>query len=321
MKRVVLTLLIMPLLILSSGCSSSNQEVIKINGDLEETIEVCSKYNDKGIAFPNDKYTLIVDGAVNNSILGRYKIKYSIYTKEGELAKELYRFVNVVDTTAPTYNMLTEKDYYVGFTYYASDFFSYNDNYYKNDQLIVSPESITFTKEEEKNIEFSIEDGSHNIAIIKFNIKPKFDFYKLANSVMYGLGVTQTTAGSLGTYTHLRIDSQKSLSYYESAKSLHYIEQLSTTLASSGSIQISAKFGEFNKANVSFHLNNSGTYSTGFATIDATKETATVTSFTSIINNLNLDVSSMLDECNQYLNGVLNRFHSYMKNTMHLDIY
>jgi len=308
---------------LLAGCSSTTQETIKINGELEETIEVHSEYVDKGVTYPKDKYELIVNGGVINTILGRYEIKYSIYTKEGELKKELHRFVNVVDTTAPSYELVTGKSYYVGMEYVASDFFTCADNYYGNSELAISPQKVFFTRNEAKRIAFSITDKSNNGASVNIDVVPTFDFYKLAQSVSYN--VTRNSADVVGTYTTIRIGNDigqsKSLTYYEDSGSLHYLEQFPSSLGTYASIQISAKFGEFSTANVSYHVSDAGTYSAGFANIDATKATANISQFRSTINNLNLDTSKMLSDCNNHINDVLSNFHTYMENTMHLDIY
>ena len=320
MKRKLLFISsLIPLLL--TGCSTG-EEKIYINGDIEKTIEVNTEYADEGVTFPEEKYTLIKKGEVNPNKIGKYEVVYSLYTSDGELAKELHRFVSVVDTTVPTYEMKTGQTYYVGFSYSVSDFLTYSDNYTESDKLIVTPKSYTFTRQGEQEITIDIEDSSKNKANATFKITPTFDFYKLA-STKYSY-VKQSTASSVGTYTTITMPSllsSQTLTYYESG-SLHYLESVKTELGKSASIQVSAKFGDFSNADVSYHINGTGSsYSVGFAYIDATQKTATINSFRSTINNLSLDTSKMLEELNANIDKILENFHDCMENTLHLDIY
>ena len=72
MKKFIPILLITVLLIslfAFTACSNG----ISINGDLEETVEAGSKYEDPGVTIPDD-YTVVTEGEVDTAKLGKYKI-------------------------------------------------------------------------------------------------------------------------------------------------------------------------------------------------------------------------------------------------------
>ena len=132
--------------------------------------------------------------------------------------------------------------------------------------------------------------------------------------------VSTGTTGIGSKYISVDIDRNTSLSYYDSG-SLHYLQKVETSLGTYASIQISANYGEFDGANVSFLISNYGnTYSVGFATVDARHTDVTVSRFSSTINSLNLDEAEMLEELNTYLNDVLKNFHDYMNNVLKLEV-
>ena len=138
MKIRILALIFALCLLFSFSACSSNENKIFINGNVEETIEVNTTFEDKGVSYPKD-LTLITDGSIDTSRLGRQQIKYKVYSSDGELVKELHRFVTVVDTTAPTYIATDTKTYYVGFNYTVNDFISeYSDNYNNQSTILIS---------------------------------------------------------------------------------------------------------------------------------------------------------------------------------------
>ena len=75
-----------------------------------------------------EQYNIIIVGEVNTSVLGRYHLLYRVYSEDGELVKELSRYVNVVDTVAPTYVENTTTTYYAGFSYSIDDFINNYDS-------------------------------------------------------------------------------------------------------------------------------------------------------------------------------------------------
>ena len=324
MKHVALGLIIAASILLS-GCNSAQSETIKINGNLEETIEVYSDYTDKGVTYPKDKYEIIVDGKVNNEKIGRYEIKYSFYTKDGELKKELHRFVNVVDTTAPKCEMLKDKVYYMGIEYKPSDFFNYNDNYNSEKELLITPSAYTFKKAIEETVSMVIEDESHNKTTVSFKVKPVFDIAKLAS---YVGAQASSSVDDNNPYTRITISTMSGASqylvYYHDARTLHYSINGYSTLsrANNYTVQISAELGGFKNANLTYHVSGEySQYAAGFATIDATKTEGSISSFKSMTGQFTVDTDAMVSECNQNLPSALRLFHKYMEETLHIDIY
>lgn len=317
-KLFILGITVLFLFCLCSCGSVLGSKKIFINGKVEETIEVKSNYSDKGATYP-DKYTLVTEGSVNTNIPGKYSLIYRVYSSDGELVKEMHRFVNVVDSIPPSYTDKSNNTYYAGFTYTPDDFMTCSDNY--DTTLSFEPSTITLTSDGAQNIEIVIKDSSNNSTIFTKTINVTLDVVKLLNEVYkYSSIVTTTTTGIGSKMTNVKIDSNASFSYFDTG-SLHYLYKVKTSLGSNASIQISAKYGEFNKASITYHINGSGSsYSVGFATIDSTRTSVSVSSFSSTINDLKLDTGAMLAELNESLPMVLASFHDYMNNTLHLDV-
>ncbi|MBE6656136.1 MAG: hypothetical protein E7609_04630 [Ruminococcaceae bacterium] len=405
MRKVIL--LLISLFMFCLICVGCNNNDIFILGNVEDNLEIYTEYSDPGIAFP-EKYTLVTDGKIDNTKLGKQQIKYYLYSDSGELVKELHRFVNVIDSTPPTYieaahletaefyvgqkyvlsnfvsdyednycskdkitvsrsefvfdnagtitieiifedslgnqstltksirvvedqtppnfvpNNLTNAEFHIGQIYDISCFvFSYTDNLTSKENIVVTPSKIVFNNSgiQTVSIDFIDESGNKSTFSAKINVK-EIDFEALINDVYKNQSnkVSTGTNGIGSNYISVDIDRNTSFSYYDSG-SLHYLQKVETALGTYASIQISADYGEFDKANVSFHISNYGnTYSVGFATIDARNTDVTVSQFRSSINNLNLDNGEMLKELNAHLNGVLENFHDYMNNTLKLEV-
>lgn len=322
MKIRILALIFAFCSLISFSACSSNENKIFINGDVEETIEVNTIFEDKGVSHPKD-LTLITDGSIDTSRLGRQQIKYMVYSSDGELVKEMHRFVSVVDTTAPTYIATDSKTYYVGFNYTVNDFISeYSDNYNNQSTILISNNNFIFTSAGQHNVSITFTDSSNNSASYTTNINAILDIEKLIYEV-YKNQTYKISTSSLDNskYIKVNIDSKSSLGYFDSG-SLHYLEEVETSLGKRATIQISANYGNFNNARVNFHVsgNTYNIYSVGFATVDATQQSVVVSSFRSTINDLNLDTSKMIEELNLNLNTVLNNFQDYMQNTLHLEL-
>lgn len=323
MKKLVLVALSVLML---ASCNGAAQEIIKINGDVEQTIEVNTTFDDLGITYPEDKYTVVTTGKVQENRLGRYEIVYSIYTKEGELIKELHRFVNVVDTTPPTFTEAQNLDFYAGFTYPATYFVSdYRDNYNDKNSIVLNPTSFTFTSPGSQEVLVSFKDTSGNTSTYSKTIEVQLDMIKLINEVYKNnkSAVSTSQYKEDETYTNVRIDSTKSLGYFQSG-SIHYLETVSTSLGKSASIQISANYGSFHQASLNYHISstNSSNYAYGMiSSFDVTQETATISKFQLFSEHgYQVDESAALNECNQKLSSVLKNFHEYFANTLHLDL-
>ena len=319
-KRVIVGTLGTILLLGSCGENKTDvRDSIYINGDVEQTVEVNTTYNDPGVTYP-ENYTLIKSNDISTKYLGKQEIVYQIYSKDGELVKEMHRFVNVVDTTAPTY-IANNNVIYAGISYDITDFITYQDNYDSVDKITLSRSSVKFNTSGEQLVDFVLTDTSGNKATYSKKVNVQLDIIKLLNEVYkYSYKLTTTTMSTGGTYTNVNISSSSSFSYFSNTKSIHYLKNVTTSLGTSASIQISSTYGNFNKASVTYHIDGSDSkYSVGFATIDATKEgVVKVSSFSSTINNLNLSTTSMLEELNNNLSATLTDFQIYMNSTLGL---
>ena len=322
MKIRILALIFSLCLLFSFSACSSNENKIFINGNVKETIEVNTTFEDKGVSYPKD-LTLITDGSIDTSKLGRQEIKYMVYSSDGELVKEMHRFVTVVDTTAPTYVVADSKTYYVGFNYTINDFISeYSDNYNDQSTIVISNNNFIFTSAGQHKVSITFTDSSNNSASYTTNINAVLDIEKLIYEVYKNQTYNVSSSTFDGSkYIHVNINSKSSLGYFDSG-SLHYLEEVETSLGKRATIQISANYGNFNTAHVNFHVsgNTHNIYSYGLATINATNQTVEVPQFSLIHNELNLDTGKMLEELNLNLNTVLNNFQNYMKNTLHLEL-
>lgn len=325
-RFIILTISVL-IICLFTSCKTDN---IRIKGAVEETVEVNTEYIDPGVLYP-EHYTLVVEGKINTTILKKQQIKYFVYSDSGELIKELNRFVTVVDTTPPQFTETVHsgnEKYFVGYKYTLENFISdYNDNYTSKENIIVTPLEFTFDFEgiQELNITFTDSLGNcntftKNISVENVTLDPEIDFeallYEIYKNQSHKVHSAETGIGS--KYTHVTIDENTSFNYYDSG-TIHYLQNISTKLGNRASIQISAPYGEFNKAHISFHISGNGAkYSVGFATIDATKQDISVSQFSSTINDLNLEETKMLEELNSNLLAVLNNFKKYMNDTLNL---
>ena len=294
---------------------------IYINGNINNTIEVNATFNDEGVTIP-DGYTLVVDGEIDTSKLGKQRIVYYVYSSTGEMVKELHRYVTVVDSTKPSYEVKSNQIFYAGFLYELEDFISdYSDNYDCKEKIEVLNSDYVFNTSGLHDISITFKDSSNNISVYNKKINVVLDVAKLLNEVYKDQpGKVTTTETSMGSvYTNVRVDNDTSFSYF-STGSIHYLKTITTTLGNRASIQISSNYGEFSSANLSYHVSGEDEYSTGFTTIDATASSVYVDSFKSTINDLELDINQMLTELNTNINQVLVDFNSYMSEVLNLLI-
>ena len=318
--RNLVTSLLLGFLLLSS-CSSISK--IKINGPVHFVLEVGEKFVDQGVTYP-EKYTMIKTGEVNEFKLGTYELKYAIFTGEGELVKELFRFVNVVDTQKPTYTEADLLTFYAGIKYTVDDFLEdYSDNYDAKHRLIIEPSDVFYFKDAgREDFEITISDLSGNQTTFKTTINVVLDFEVLIDNIYANqfFVVSKGTTGIGSKYVRVDIDSTTSFSYYDSG-SVHFLKNFSSNLGSRASIQISGTYGELNKARLNYHVSGTGnTYSAGFITFNALLDydDLNFNYFDNAINDLNLREQDMLDEMNPRVLGVLTEFKEYFDETLHL---
>ena len=299
--------------------TQKEEDKIFINGKIDNTIEVKTSFNDEGVTYPKDKYTLITKGKVDTNKIGEYELVYSVYSSDGVLVKEMHRFVNVVDTQAPTYTENTSiSDYMAGKEYKLSDFISsYTDNYDSN--IAVSKNTFVFYPGS-NTMSVSFTDSSNNTSTYTKNINATIDMWNLINDSFPASSITIDTIGTSIECIRAKVDSKATLSYYKGS-TLHYVRLVTTELGTYASIQVSARYGQFSNATVDYYVLGSGSdYSTGFAKIDALNTNSQVSSFSSMINNLDLDTTKMLEELNAQLPEILTLFHTVMNEVLGIKV-
>ena len=297
--------------------TQKEEDKIFINGKIDNTIEVKTSFNDEGVTYPKDKYTLITKGKVDTNKIGEYELVYSVYSSDGVLVKEMHRFVNVVDTQAPTYTENTSiSDYMAGKEYKLSDFISsYTDNYDSN--IAVSKNTFVFYPGS-NTMSVSFTDSSNNTSTYTKNINATIDMWNLINDSVSSTNITTGTSDLGQEYIRAQINSESSITYYKGG-SLCYSKNVHSKFGTTAFVQVSAQYGKFNKASVSYYIGQSG-YSLGFTTLDALDINSKSTGFTSITNNLGIDEAEMLDELNTSLGDVLYMFHWCVNEVLEIKV-
>lgn len=320
-KRFTRLVMIMLSSFVLVSCNMNYEDIIRINGEVNSILEVGENYIDEGVTHP-EKYVLVSSGEVNSNKLGTYEIKYSVFTDRGELVKELFRFIKVVDTQKPVYTEKNQTTFYVGFKYSINDFLeNYSDNYDSKNSLIVTTNSdFIFSEAGKQEIEIKIGDTSGNETIYNNIIDVILDFEKLIdhvyNNQTYKINKDETGIGS--SYVRVTIDSNTSFTYYDTG-SLHFLKSFTSKLGTRASIQISATYGKFDEASLNYHVSGTGSqYSVGFITFSAVEDydSLNFSSFRSSINNLNLNEKDMIDEMNPRVLDVLIEFKDYVEQTL-----
>lgn len=322
-NRIRALLLTLLLTVFLSGCVE--KESFLINGLVTETIEVGSDYVDPGVTMP-EKYNLIITGEVDADHIGTYKRDYEIYTDNGEHVKTLSRFVIVKDSQPPTYTANDNQVYYAGINYTVDDFIlDYQDNYDSVHELTVeSNRDLVFNESGIADVTIIITDKSGNSNEFYKPVEVIFDFEKLISSIYadQSYKVNKGTTGVGSSYITVTIDSNTSISYF-STGSIHFLKSFTSNLGTRSSIQISAKYGEFDKASLNYHISGKGSsYSVGFLTFDATNDYTTLEfdKYDNMINNLALKESDMLNEMNPKVLDTLNLFIRYFNLTLNLKL-
>lgn len=317
MKKIVLVALPLLLVACVCGCSSGVNN-ITINGAVEETIEVGTEYEDSGVKIPKN-YTFQTVSFLNSYSVGRYEIMYVIYSSSGEKVKELHRFVNVVDTTGPTYIATDIDKLEINHRYTISDFISsYRDNSFRNDSIIVeSLSDLFFDKRGTTEVKIKLKDQFGNETIYQKTFEVDFYLEPFIARMKDKDAISFTTDSRGFKWLRIQIDNNASLAYVYNNNHLIYNRKVETNLGSYASVQMSVVNDDYKNANLDYHVSNSGVgsnYSTGFITFDAEKkyESFNFTNFSSVINNLNFNEKDMINELNGCGLDVLNEFRVYM---------
>lgn len=321
MKKVILISLLSLILIICCSCTNSR---ITLNGNVEETINVNSQYIDLGVNCPKD-YAVVTIGSVNTNKLGQYFIKYLIYNK-GHLEKELHRYVNVVDNTAPYYEPINNSEYLVGRHYNIDDFIStYGDNFDKKDSISVSPTKFYFAEEKAQVVSIEFKDSSNNSTIFTKTIYPKINIIKAIEEAYcdeqdkYSKGSTPNAE-----YIHVEIDYYTTISAYSTGL-IYYDKFVSTSFGDKVLLRFIAKYGQFNKAHISYQIVKNGNvgFSGSIYDVNLHDLNPRVNSFSSLTSNdnkLGLDENAVLAEINDKLPSELTAFKEYFINKLNLTL-
>ena len=148
---------------------------IKLIGK-NETIEVNTKYKDKGVKVEGTKNKYKTTGKVNTNKIGTYTITYKITSLK--TTKKTTRKVKVVDTTSPEITLVGENIEIYQNEDYKEPGFSADDNYDKDITTKVKVDNnVDKTKTGEYEITYTVKDSSKNKTkvtrkvIVKENIK------------------------------------------------------------------------------------------------------------------------------------------------------
>lgn len=173
----------------------SKSLTIKMKGDNKVTLEVNSKYIEKGAVAKNlfGKIKVIKTGTVNTKKLGTYTITYKAKYLLGN--KKITRQVKVVDTEKPTIKLKGSSEVVINLgADYQEEGYIVSDNYDKKlDKKVKINSNVNKDKEGTYEIVYEVEDSSHNKASIKRVIK-------IVNPTVYKKNSYSSQTESKGTY-------------------------------------------------------------------------------------------------------------------------
>jgi len=106
LKRIFLYTGLLLLSLSLIACSPSPE--VTLNGEANITLEAGNSFNDPGVTVENSDEDFIVTGVVNEDKVGAYTLTYYVLSEDGKKSNEVSRYVEVEDTTAPTFNLELE---------------------------------------------------------------------------------------------------------------------------------------------------------------------------------------------------------------------
>lgn len=147
--------------------------IVNYIGDTKVTVEVGEQYIDKGInaytKFKSINDKVIIDGAVDTSKIGEYKITYKVPFLSKY--KEYYRTVSVVDKEKPVINLNGDQSCIISYgTEFVDPGYTASDNYDGDitEKVEVSKKEIS---ESEYDLIYKVQDSSGNKFKITRNVK------------------------------------------------------------------------------------------------------------------------------------------------------
>ena len=143
--------------------------VITLTGDAEITLEVGSTYNELGATFTDnydqDGNAIVGGDSVDTNTLGTYTVNYNVTDSEGNVATQVTRTVNVVDTTAPVITLTGDAEITleVGSTYNELGA-TFTDNYDQDGNATVGGDSVDTNTLGSYTITYDVTDVNGNAA-------------------------------------------------------------------------------------------------------------------------------------------------------------
>lgn len=149
---------------------------ITLVGETTITIEVGSNYLDAGASLTDnlDESKIInAQGSVNNSIVGTYLLTYDANDSEGNKATQVIRTVNVVDTTKPTADQISDQIIQAGnnidWTAYINNA---SDNYTASSRLLFTEnDTVDYSNLGFYVVTVTVTDENDNSFDIIFNVE------------------------------------------------------------------------------------------------------------------------------------------------------
>lgn len=141
--------------------------IITLNGALNIDLEYGTSWSEPGSSV-TDNYdtglTVLIDGAVNDNVLGTYELLYTAVDNSGNEASTKLRIVNVVDTTAPVQSLSGDSVVYIEFgNNYNELGATWTDAYDGSGSSIITG-SVNVAVPGTYTIRYNITDSNGNIA-------------------------------------------------------------------------------------------------------------------------------------------------------------
>lgn len=161
---------------------------IRLNGKKEQTIEVNSRYTEKGVTVTGTKNKYKTTGKVNTSKLGTYNLTYQVTSLK--TTKKINRTIKVVDSTPPVITLTAgDVELYLNQEYIEPGY-TVADNYDKElqDKVEIN-NTLDNTKVGEYTITYTIEDSSKNKTTTTRKVTVKEQITKTENGLTYINGI------------------------------------------------------------------------------------------------------------------------------------
>lgn len=174
---------------------------ISLKGQKEITLEVNSKYTEKGATISGTKDDYKINGKVNTSKLGTYKLTYTI--TRYKTTKKITRKVNIVDTTPPTITLTGGEIELYQNEDYTEPGYTVEDNYDKDIQdKIEIDNQVDKTKTGEYTITYTATDSSNNKTSVIRKVTVKEKEVKTTSGLTYinGILIVNKTYSLPNTY-------------------------------------------------------------------------------------------------------------------------